>query len=28
VTNPVAVNPDPTLARLAASKGWPVLQIR
>jgi len=28
VTNPVAVNPDPTLARLAASKGWPVLLIR
>ena len=28
VTNPVAVNPDPTLATLAAEKGWPVLQIR
>jgi HAD superfamily hydrolase (TIGR01490 family) len=28
VTNPVAVNPDPTLAALALAKGWPVLQIR
>jgi HAD superfamily hydrolase (TIGR01490 family) len=28
VTNPVAVNPDPTLAALAVSRGWPVLQIR
>jgi HAD superfamily hydrolase (TIGR01490 family) len=28
VTNPVAVNPDPTLAALAAQKRWPVLQIR
>ncbi|HTR59995.1 MAG TPA: HAD family hydrolase [Casimicrobiaceae bacterium] len=28
VTHPVAVNPDPTLAALAAQKGWPVLQIR
>ena len=28
VTHPVAVNPDPTLAALAADKGWPVLQIR
>jgi HAD superfamily hydrolase (TIGR01490 family) len=28
VTNPVAVNPDPTLAALAAAKGWPVVQIR
>lgn len=28
VTYPVAVNPDPTLAALAADKGWPVLQIR
>ena len=27
VTHPVAVNPDPTLAALAAGKGWPVLQI-
>src|SRR5262249_46638590 len=26
VTNPVAVNPDPTLAALAAQKRWPVLQ--
>jgi HAD superfamily hydrolase (TIGR01490 family) len=28
VTNPVAVNPDPTLAALAREQGWPVLQIR
>jgi HAD superfamily hydrolase (TIGR01490 family) len=28
VTNPIAVNPDPTLAAVAAAKGWPVLQIR
>ena len=28
VTNPVAVNPDPALARLATEKGWPILQIR
>ena len=28
VTNAVAVNPDPTLAALAAPKGWPILQIR
>lgn len=28
VTNPVAVNPDPTLAALAAAKAWPMLQIR
>jgi len=28
VTDPVAVNPDPTLAALAREKGWPVLQIR
>jgi HAD superfamily hydrolase (TIGR01490 family) len=28
VTNPVAVNADPTLAKLAAAKGWPILQIR
>jgi len=27
VTHPVAVNPDPTLAALAAGKGWSVLQI-
>jgi HAD superfamily hydrolase (TIGR01490 family) len=27
VTHPVAVNPDPTLAALAAGKRWPVLQI-
>jgi phosphoserine phosphatase len=27
VTHPVAVNPDPTLAALAAGKGWPVLQF-
>jgi HAD superfamily hydrolase (TIGR01490 family) len=27
VTHPVAVNPDPTLAALAAEKRWPVLQI-
>ena len=27
VTHPVAVNPDPTLAALAADKGWPVLRI-
>ena len=27
VTNPVAVNPDATLAALAADKGWPVLRI-
>jgi HAD superfamily hydrolase (TIGR01490 family) len=27
VTNPVAVNPDPVLAELAAAKRWPVLQI-
>jgi HAD superfamily hydrolase (TIGR01490 family) len=28
VTNPVAVNPDLTLAAHAAAKGWPVLQLR
>jgi len=28
VTNPVAVNADPALARLAGEKGWPILQIR
>jgi HAD superfamily hydrolase (TIGR01490 family) len=28
VTNPIAVNPDPALAELAAAKRWPVLQIR
>jgi HAD superfamily hydrolase (TIGR01490 family) len=28
VTHPVAVNPDPTLAALAAQNRWPVLQIR
>jgi HAD superfamily hydrolase (TIGR01490 family) len=27
VTHPVAVNPDPVLAELAASKRWPVLQF-
>ena len=27
ITHPVAVNPDPTLAALAADNGWPVLQI-
>jgi HAD superfamily hydrolase (TIGR01490 family) len=27
VTHPVAVNPDPTLAALAAEKRWPVLRI-
>ena len=27
VTHPVAVNPDPSLAMLAADKRWPVLQI-
>ena len=27
VTHPVAVNPDPTLAALAAEKRWPILQI-
>jgi HAD superfamily hydrolase (TIGR01490 family) len=27
VTDPVAVNPDPTLAALAAERGWPVLTI-
>lgn len=27
VSHPVAVNPDPTLAALAAGKRWPVLQI-
>ncbi len=27
VTHPVAVNPDPTLAELAAGKRWPVMQI-
>jgi HAD superfamily hydrolase (TIGR01490 family) len=27
VTDPVAVNPDATLAELAAAKRWPVLQI-
>jgi len=28
VTNPVAANPDPFLASLAAEKGWPIVQIR
>ena len=28
VTNPVAVNADAALAKLAAEKGWPILQIR
>jgi HAD superfamily hydrolase (TIGR01490 family) len=27
VTNPVAVNPDATLAALAADRGWPALRI-
>ena len=27
VTDPVAVNPDPALAALAAEKRWPVLRI-
>jgi HAD superfamily hydrolase (TIGR01490 family) len=27
VTNPVAANPDAFLAKLAAEKGWPVVQI-
>ena len=28
VSNPVAVNPDPTLARLARDRGWPVASFR
>lgn len=28
VTHPVAVNPDPTLARIAAARAWPVLDLR
>ena len=27
VTHPVAVNPDPPLARLAREKGWPQIEI-
>ena len=28
ITNPVAVNPDPTLAGLAGARAWPVIEIR
>ncbi len=28
VTHPIAVNPDPTLARIAAARAWPVLDLR
>ncbi len=28
VTHPVAVDPDPTLARHAAERGWPVMSLR
>lgn len=28
VTNPVAVDPDPILARTAADRGWPVISLR
>ena len=27
VSNPIATNPDPRLATLAAAKGWPILKI-
>lgn len=28
VSNPVAVDPDPTLTRVAGERGWPVLRLR
>ena len=28
VTNPVAVDPDPTLERQARDRGWPILRLR
>ena len=28
VDNPVAVDPDPTLARAARERGWPILSLR
>jgi HAD superfamily hydrolase (TIGR01490 family) len=28
VTNPVAVDPDPTLRRAAAERGWPVISLK
>ena len=27
VSHPVATNPSPTLARIAAERGWPQLQL-
>ena len=28
VTNPVAVDPDPTLERQSRDRGWPILRLR